>query len=88
MYIVSFGCVNSFYVCVDMSNDIIVEMVCLQDVDIFFNSRGFFVVVVVGSNCVLCMEVMLYGILIIMVEYGNLQVYQLDMIECGIFGVN
>ena len=88
MHTASFGRVNSLYLRADMSNDTIAEMARLQDADILLNSKGPSAGAAAGSNRALRTEAMLHGIPTITVEYGNPQVYQPDMIERGMLGVN
>lgn len=88
MHTASFGRLNSLYVRADLQNDTIAEMARLHPADILLNSKG---VPSTGDAIpmlrTLRAEAMLAGIPAITIEYGNPQVYQNEMIERGVIGV-
>jgi predicted deacylase len=88
MHTASFGRSNSLYVRADFRNDTITQMAHLQNCDIILNSKG-----APSTGDAIPMlrtfraEAMLQGIPTITIEYGNPQVYQPEMIERGIKGM-
>lgn len=88
MHTASFGRSNSLYVRADLENEQIKQMAQLQDCDIILHGKG---VPSTGDAAksvrTLRAEAMLKGIPTITVEYGNPQVYQQEMIDRGINGI-
>lgn len=88
MHTASFGRSNSLYVRADFRNDTIAQMAHLQDCDIILKSKG---VPSTGDAVpklrTFRAEAMLQGIPTITIEFGNPQVYQPEMIERGIKGM-
>ena len=89
MHTASFGRTNTLYVRADMNNEVIAGMARAQDADIILHNKG---IPSVGkanaSSRTMRAEAMLKGKPTITIEYGNPQVYQPEMIERGIRGVN
>ena len=88
MHTASFGRINSLYVRADLENDTIAQMAHLQDCDIILHGKG---LPSTGDSRkslrTFRAEAMLQGIPTITVEYANPQVYQSDITERGINGI-
>lgn len=88
MHTASFGRLNSLYVRADLQNETIAKMACLHPADILLNSKG---IPSTGDAIpklrTLRAEAMLAGIPAITIEYGNPQVYQNEIIERGVIGI-
>jgi len=88
MHTASFGRLNSLYVRADLRNDTIAKMARLHPADILLNSKG---IPSTGDAIpmlrTLRAEAMLAGIPTITIEYGNPQVYQNEMIDRGVVGI-
>jgi uncharacterized protein len=88
MHTASFGRVNTLYVRAELANDTLRAMAEHQSADIILNSLG---VPSVGmasqTSRTMRAEAMLMGIPSITIEYGNPQVFQNDMTERGLQGI-
>lgn len=88
MHTASFGRENTLYVRADMTDEKIAKMARLQDADIILSNKG---APSMGPNIAairtMRAEAMLKGIPTITVEYGNPQIFQSEMIERGVQGV-
>ncbi len=86
MHTASFGRVNALYVRADLSRDTLAGLARLQGADIVLNSRGPSAGAQSGGGT-LRDQASRSGIHAITVEYGNPQVYQPEMIDRGVRGV-